>query len=81
MSESLSPLQADILAVLAAADGPVSTTDVPNELNAHVRRRVVAEQVYTALRGLHGRGLVRRAQATGTRNAHWHRANEEHEAG
>ena len=74
MSKSLSPLQADILAVLAVADGPVSTTDVRNELNADVGRRVVAEQVYTALRGLHGRGLVRRAQATGTRNAHWHSA-------
>jgi len=79
MSKSLSLLQADILAVLAAADGSVSTTDVRNELNAHVGRRVVAEQVYTALRGLHGRGLVRRAQATGTRNAHWDSANEEQE--
>jgi hypothetical protein len=46
MSKSLSPLQADILAVLAAADGPISTTDVRNELNAHVGRRAVAEQVY-----------------------------------
>ena len=80
MSKSLSTLQADILAVLAAADGQVSTTDVRNELNADVGRRVVAEQVYTALRGLHGRGLVRRAQATGTRNAYWHSANEEQEA-
>jgi Fe2+ or Zn2+ uptake regulation protein len=80
MSKSLSPLQADILAVLAAADGPVSTTAVRNELNAHVGRRVVAEQVYKALRGLHGRGLVRRAQATGTRNAYRHSANEEQEA-
>ena len=80
MSKSLSPLQADILAVLAAADGPVSTTDVRNERNPHVGRRVVAEQVYTALRGLHGRGPVRRARATGTRNAHWHTANEEQEA-
>ena len=64
MSKSLSPLQAAILAVPAAADGPVSTTDVRNELNAHVGRRVVTEQVYKVLRGLHGRGLVRRAQAT-----------------
>jgi hypothetical protein len=77
MSKSLSPLQADILAVLAAADGPVSTADVRNELNAHVGRRVVAEQVYKAL---HGRGLVRRAKAAGTRNAYWHSANEEQEA-
>ena len=80
MSKSLSPLQADILGVLAAADGPVSPTAVRNELNAHVGRRVVAEQVYKALRGLHGRGLVRRAKATGTRNAYWHSANEEQEA-
>jgi len=54
---------------------------VRNELNADVGRRVVAEQVYKALRGLHGRGLVRRSKATGTRNAHWHSANEEQEAG
>ena len=40
----------------------------------------LAEQVYKAARGLHGRGLVRRAQATGTRNAYWHSANEEQEA-
>jgi Fe2+ or Zn2+ uptake regulation protein len=43
-------------------------------------RRVVPEQVYTALRGLHERGLVRRAKATDTRNTHWHSANEEQEA-
>jgi hypothetical protein len=54
MSKSLSPLQAGILAVLAAADGPVRTTAVRNELNAHVGRRVVAEQVCKARRGLHG---------------------------
>ena len=80
MSKSLSPLQADVLAVLAAADGPVSTTDVRNERNPHVGRRVVAEQVYKVLRGLHGVVLLRHAQATTTRNAHWHSANEEQEA-
>ena len=41
-----------ILAVLAAAVRPVSITDVRNEVNAHVGLRVVAEQVYKALRGL-----------------------------
>lgn len=76
MNPPLTPLHLDILAVLADAGGPVSTTDVRNQLNTHRSCAVVAEQVYKALRTLQRRSLVRRARVPQSRNAYWHAAIE-----
>ena len=79
----LSPLQADVLTKVAGAQAPLSTTEVRNQLNAHPNRAVpvVAEQVYRALCRLQRHAMVRRAQASHTRNVHWQKVLEQQEAG
>ena len=79
----LSPLQADVLAILGGADAPLSTTEVRNQLNAHRTRPVpvVAEQVYRALCRLQRHAMVRRAQVSHTRNIHWQMVLEQQKAG
>jgi Fe2+ or Zn2+ uptake regulation protein len=83
MSVHLSPLQADVLAILGGAEGPLNTTEVRNQLNAHRTRAVpeVAEQVYRALCRLQRHALVRRAQVSHTRNIYWQTVLEQQEAG
>ena len=54
-----------------------------NQLNAHPNRAVpvVAEQVYRALCRLQRHAMVRRAQASHTRNIYWQKVLEQQEAG
>lgn len=63
--------QAEILAVVTIADGPVSTSDVRARVNEQRRTPLVAEQVYRALRALHDRALVDRVHLADTNKAHW----------
>lgn len=67
-------LRAELVAVLATAEGPLSTTDariaVANRLGSQ-DRPVVAEQVYHALLVLHRRGVMRRVDERPSRRAQW----------
>lgn len=67
-------LRAELLAVLAAARGPITTTEarvaIAGTLDSH-DRPVVAEQVYRALAVLQRRGVVRRADEPSRRGARW----------
>lgn len=67
-------LRAELLAVLAAARGPITTTEarvaIAGTLDSH-DRPVVAEQVYRALAVLQRRGVVRRADEPSRHGARW----------
>lgn len=67
-------LRAELVAVLATAEGPLTTTDariaIADKLGSQ-DRPVVAEQVYHALMVLHRRGVVRRVDDRPSRRARW----------
>ncbi len=67
-------LQRELLAVLAAAQAPLTTSTLLAELNgrnASAARPIVIEQVYRALRVLANQGQVRRVRGHPGRAAHW----------
>lgn len=67
-------LRAELVAVLATTEGPLTTTDariaVAKKLGSQ-DRPVVAEQVYHALMVLERRGVVRRVDERPSRRARW----------
>ncbi|MEZ0362298.1 hypothetical protein ACAG26_01140 [Mycobacterium sp. pUA109] len=68
---SISPLQAEILAIIGDFGSPVNTTEVRHLLNRQRIRPLVAEQVYHALVTLQRHRLVCRVPRPGTRNVYW----------
>lgn len=68
-------LRAELIAVLGAAQSPITTTDariaVANRCGGQDGRPVVAEQVYRALVILQRRGVVRRVDEPASRHAQW----------
>ncbi len=68
----LNARQEAVLAVLVAADQPLSTTCIRTRVNAQATAGLIAEQIYRALLALHRHGLVERTQnALRTRAAYW----------
>ncbi|OHV03733.1 hypothetical protein [Mycobacterium talmoniae] len=67
----ISPLQAEILAIIRGFGSPVNTTEVRHLLNEQRIRPLVAEQVYHALVTLQRHRQVRRVPRPGTRNVYW----------
>lgn len=69
---ALNARQDAVLAVLVAADQPLSTTCIRERVNAQAAIALIAEQIYRTLLTLHQRGLVERTQsAPRTRTACW----------
>lgn len=69
---SLNARQEAVLAVLIAADQPLSTTCVRERVNAQAGIVLIAEQIYRTLLTLHQHGLVERTQnAPRTKTAYW----------
>ena len=72
---SAEQLRAELAEVLAAAEGPTTTSAARIAVTEHRRRRgrrpVVAEEVYRALLTLQRRGVVRRVHHQPGRHAHW----------
>ena len=68
-------LRAELAEVLAAAEGPTTTSAariaVTERRRRCGRRPVVAEEVYRALLTLQRRGVVRRVHDEPGRHAHW----------
>lgn len=67
-------LRAELVAVLATAEGPLTTTDARiavADKRGSQDRPVVTEQVYHALMVLHRRGVVRRVDERPSRRARW----------
>jgi hypothetical protein len=68
-------LCADLVEVLAAAQGPTTTSAARIEVTEHRGRRgrrpAVAEEVYRALLTLQRRGVVRRVDHQPGRHAYW----------
>lgn len=68
----LNARQKAVLAVLVAADQPLSTTCIRTRVNAQATAALIAEQIYRTLLALHQHGLVERTQSTPrTRTAYW----------
>ena len=76
----LNPRQEAVLAVLAAADQPLSTTSVLSRVNDVAGTHLVLEQVYRALRALHDRGLIDRAHVDASTHARWHLSRRSQDA-
>ena len=67
-------LRTELVAVLAATQGPTTTSAARIAVTQHRGRRtrpVVAEEVYRALLTLQRRGVVRRVHDQPGRLAHW----------
>lgn len=58
----LNARQEAVLAVLVAADQPLSTTCIRTRVNAQPTAGLIAEQIYRTLLALHRRGFVERTQ-------------------
>lgn len=69
----LNARQEAVLAVLVAANEPLSTTCIRTRVNAYATVALVAEQVYRTLLSLYQHGLVERVfgDAPRTRTAYW----------
>ncbi len=70
-SAGLNQRQTDLLALIEAHRGPLSTTEVRARANSQASTPLVAEQVYRALRSLHQRGLIERVTVPDATQVLW----------
>lgn len=68
---SLNARHKQILAVLADAAEPLSTSAVRRQANKACATQLVAEQVYRTLCGLYSRGYIQRLTKDGTTEIYW----------